>query len=112
MLIPQYVKVGNFIYDVKESEEPLILDNLVCDGLCDSYEQIIQLNAKLNHQSKERVFLHELIHAIVFDKELDFGENLEYVVDSLAKGLHSVIVDNYNIFAEIDLEDLEELEAE
>lgn len=109
MIIPVSVKVGNFIYDVDETNEVITLDNLVCSGLCDSHIQEIKIDNKLTQQNKERVFLHELIHAICFDKELHFGEETENVVDALAKGLHGVIIDNPNLFCncyELEEEDL------
>lgn len=98
MIIPDSVKVGNFIYEVDVTDEVITFDNMVCNGLCDSHVQSIKLDNKLTQQNKERVFLHELVHAICFDKELDFGEETETVVDALAKGLHGVIVDNPSLF--------------
>lgn len=97
MIIPFNVKVGNFIYEVDETDEVITLDNMVCQGLCDSGNQQIKIDNKLTQQSKERVFLHELVHAICFDKELDFGDETENVVDALAKGIHGVIIDNPNL---------------
>ena len=111
MIIPEEVKVGNFVYAVEVTDEVITLDNMVCSGLCDSHTQTITLDNKLTQQNKERVFLHELIHAICFDKELHFGEDTENVVDSLAKGLHGIIIDNPNLFCTfLDLSEEEELE--
>ena len=93
MIIPSDVKVGNFVYTVDVTDEVITLDN------------------KLTQQNKERVFLHELVHAICFDKELHFGEDTENVVDALAKGLHGVIIDNPNLFCtRLDLFEEEEIE--
>lgn len=111
MLIPISLKVGNFIYEVEETDDVITLDNLVCQGICDGGNQQIRIDNKLTQQSKERVFLHELVHAICFDRELDFAEETENVVDALAKGLHGVIIDNPGLFCdcfEIDEEDVEE----
>ena len=111
MIIPSDVKVGNFVYTVDVTDEVITLDNMVCSGLCDSHTQTITLDNKLTQQNKERVFLHELVHAICFDKELHFGEATENVVDALAKGLHGVIIDNPNLFCtRLDLFEEEEIE--
>lgn len=98
MIIPKNVKVGNFIYDVQITEEPILLDFQVCSGLCDSHNQIIKIDANLTQQNKERVFLHELLHCMAIDKELEFGEETEHVIDSLAKSLHGILVDNKMLF--------------
>ncbi|MGL5718010.1 MAG: hypothetical protein ACRCX2_33715 [Paraclostridium sp.] len=108
MIIPVNVKVGNFVYGVDETDEIITFEGLVAQGLCDSGNQQIKIDNKLTQQSKERVFLHELVHAICFDKELDFEGETEYVVDALAKGLHGVIIDNPNLFCncfELEFED-------
>lgn len=107
MIIPKNVKVGNFVYTVEVTEDPILLDYQVCSGICDNHNQLIQIDAGLTEQNKERVFLHELIHAMCMDKELHFGDETEHVVDNLAKSLHGIILDNPILF--MDGEVLDEI---
>lgn len=114
MIIPREVKVGNFVYDVEITDEPILLDYQVCMGICDSQNQVIRIDENLTGQNKERVFLHELFHAMTVDKELDFGEDTEHVIDTLAKSLHGVLVDNPMLFVDENILEklLDELEDE
>lgn len=101
MRIPEKIKIGNFVYDVEVTDYPILHEGMLCQGLCDSENQMIQLAADLTKQNMERVFLHELIHAIHMDRGLDLGEQTEVIVDELAKGLHQVINDNTGLFSTI-----------
>ena len=101
MRIPNKLKVGNFIYDVEVTNEPILYEGMLCNGICDSENQLIQLSSDLSEQNKERVFLHELLHSIQFDRSIDLGEECEYIIDEFTKGLHAVINDNMGIFSNI-----------
>lgn len=98
MRIPEKVKVGNFMYDVQITDYPILHEGMLCQGICDSENQMIQLASDLTEQNLERVWLHELLHAIQMDRSLDLGEQTEIIIDEMAKGLHQVINDNLGIF--------------
>jgi hypothetical protein len=102
MIIPNELKVGNFIYNVEVTNEPILHEGMLCHGICDSENQLIQLSSDLSEQNKERVFLHELLHSIQFDRSIDLGEECEYIIDEFAKGLHAVINDNIGVFNSVE----------
>lgn len=102
MNIPKTVRVGSMIYQVLRSDKTLILDGKECKGMIQYETHIIELNNVVQDiQGEEQTFLHELVHAIVRERNvsLDNG-NQELVVDEIATGLHQVIKDNPKIFKE------------
>ena len=86
------------MYDVQITDYPILHEGMLCKGICDSENQVIQLASDLTEQNLERVWLHELLHAIQMDRSLDLGEQTEIIIDEMAKGLHQVINDNLGIF--------------
>jgi len=100
MKIPEKVRVGSMIYSVTQSGKPLILNGRKCTGLVDYEKHTIDIdNETQDAQGSEQTFLHELVHAIVRERnfKLDADDD-EMVVDELASGLHQVILDNPDVF--------------
>ena len=102
MNIPESIRVGSMIYSVTQSGKTLVLGNKVCDGLIDYQMHTIDINNTIqDSQGAEQTFLHELIHAIVRERNISLnGEDQELEVEEIATGLHQVIKDNPNIFKE------------
>lgn len=93
MKIPKKVKVGGITYKVKEVKKPdkdKNIHGIQCQG-----KQIIELKKSLPKEYKEKVFIHELVHAL-FDFLM--WEQRENTVETLAQALHMVIKDNPEIF--------------
>ena len=94
MKIPKNVKIGGIPYEVK------IVD-CVCDmnkytsGRIIYDSQEIKVQKGMGKEFTEMVLLHEILHGIFEDKNI---ENDEKLVDSIAKGLHQVITDNPELF--------------
>ncbi len=97
MKIPKKIKIGGFIWEVKESKEVTAEGN--CYGSTHHSLQKIFLEPKMTKQKTEQVFLHEVLHAIwdhagmnankKFDKESE-----EMIINPLANGLYQVLNDN------------------
>lgn len=100
MNIPHEVKVGSMTYIVKQSDKTLVLNAKQCKGICDYDNHVIELDSSVQDlQGIEQTFLHELVHAIIRERGIVIdGTDEELEVDELAKGLHSVIVDNPGLF--------------
>ena len=104
MIIPEVVRVGSVEYEVKISDTPLIQDGTQLLGLCDYYSHTIFLdNTMQDEQSQEITFLHELTHAMLFERKLHLEQYVEYnvmefIVDTIAFALHQVILDNPEVF--------------
>lgn len=96
MNIPESVKIGGYDYKVEHRDGPFPNGATVVDGLHDPTKTLISLSGEGNQSYQDTVFLHELIHGIIYvycDDKQD-----EDFVEQFAKGLYQVLVDNPNIF--------------
>ena len=117
MNIPSVVRVGSMYYEVKFSKVPLVENGLQCLGLCDYYNHLILLDRGISDmQTIEVTFLHELVHALLAERKIHLEhmgltyKQMEEVVDNLAISLHQLIMDNSEIFENIEEEEEEEEE--
>ncbi|MDY2736062.1 hypothetical protein [Intestinibacter sp.] len=100
MNIPNTVRIGSVDYAVELSEKPIVLDYKQCNGLIDFSQSKIVLDSKtLEQQQLEITFLHEVMHGMLHDRNLEEQDN-EQLVEALAYALHQLIRDNPDIFEE------------
>lgn len=102
MSIPIQVKIGGMLYDVQVTNEVLLLDNRQCKGLIDYEHQSIKIADETVHseQSQQVTFWHELIHAFVYERQLEWPEDKnELWTEELARCMHAFCVDNNLKFA-------------
>jgi len=94
-VIPDKIKVGGMVYSVQLTDETLLIDNRACKGLIEYDSQVIKINTTMHGiQSQEQTFCHELIHAMVRERNIDWGENNEEYTEELAKVMYQVLKDN------------------
>jgi hypothetical protein len=93
-MIPDKIKIGSITYDITRTDKPLILNGSECTGIIHYDEASIELKQNRNEQNIEQTLWHEIIHGIVRERGLDWGENNELYTDELAKGLHALMTDN------------------
>ncbi|MCL1872971.1 MAG: hypothetical protein FWF85_02505 [Clostridiales bacterium] len=93
MQIPDKVKIGGQTYSVKVTENISLGQDYL--GETNYRQQKIQIRPSAK-ECQERVFLHELVHAIYF--HLGYNDHDEKKTDELAGALHAVLVDNPGIF--------------
>jgi Zn-dependent peptidase ImmA (M78 family) len=59
-------------------------DGTECNGLCDTDDRIITLDASLKGDKKKRIFLHELFHVVIHEAHINpgvpFSEGIEEVL--------------------------------
>jgi hypothetical protein len=99
MQIPKTVKVGGITYDVVEVDHDLCVNQKEVHGKIEY--NFCKITIRSDMQSKqlmELTFLHELVHAMARERNLDWGDNDELYTEELAKALHCVIKDNPDIF--------------
>lgn len=100
MEIPSKIRIGSIDYDVKLTKENLVCDGKECAGTIDYNFHIINIQEGVqDKQAQEVTFLHELLHGIVRDRNVQV-ENEELVVEEISRGLHQVIRDNLEMFIE------------
>lgn len=101
MNIPKKIKIGCYDYKVNMTAKNLLLNNVLCYGLIDYDFHTIEINSKeQDEQGQFQTFLHELMHAIVRDKNLAL-EDEELVVDEISKGLYEILKNNRNLFKDL-----------
>lgn len=88
MKIPKKIKIGghwfNIIYNNGDT-------GFRDSGFKGSWSNIIVLNNGLKQSKRESVLLHEIIHEISWQHDLDLKEE---EVSTIAEGLYQVLVDN------------------
>lgn len=98
MNIPETVRIGSCDYVVELTTNNLVVDGKECYAQIDYNFHKISINSKLaDKQHNEVSFLHELLHGIMKDRNLEL-ENEELVVEELSRGFHQVIKDNPKMF--------------
>lgn len=102
MNILDKVRIGSSDYSVIISNETLVVDRQECKGMIDYEFHKIKINNEIqDEQGQEQTFLHELMHGIVRERNLDLSNSdEETIVDEIAIGLNQVIRDNPEIFKE------------
>lgn len=100
MNIPEKVRIGSMDYKVELTERTLGLNGKVCYGTIDYEQHAIEINSEIQDvQGQEQTFLHELVHGIIKERNLDLqNSDEETVVEEIATGLHQVIRDNPEMF--------------
>ncbi len=99
MEIPNKVRIGSVDYEVTVEDKTIVLDAVQCKGKIDYEYHKINIDSSIHDkQGQEQTFLHELIHGIVRERNLNLNADEETIVDGLAIGLHQVIRDNQHIF--------------
>jgi len=99
MKIPERVRIGYREYDVNCRPGPVVVDNSVCYGSIEYEKGVININGNYPEDQKECTFLHECLHGIETDRDLNLSEK---VVETLAKGLYCFIRDNPEMFEKDD----------
>lgn len=95
MKIPEKIKIGGKTYTVEITNKmDLGINNVSAEIL---YSDLIIRISPQASAKMEADFIHEMVHAIYFG--LGYRDHDEKRVDELAHALHSVIVDNPDVFA-------------
>lgn len=104
MNIPEKIRIGSSDYSIVTSDETLIVNRQECKGMIDYEFHKIKINNSVqDKQGQEQTFLHELVHGIIRERNLDLeNADEETIVEEIAMGLHQVIRDNCNILLECD----------
>lgn len=97
MKIPNQIKVGGAIYQIKKSDH-LINDDDYVLGYTDVTQKIINLTNDVSTQMIKQTFMHELMHATMYEAGLDDYWDNEQIVNQTALVLYQVINDNASVF--------------
>ncbi len=98
MNIPSKVKVAGYEYTVERPQTSFLEGCDALDGFHNSYNQTIKVAQVGSEDYQNTVFLHEVLHAILFAYTPNKQD--EDLVEQIAKGLFQFIKDNPEIFSD------------
>ena len=98
--IPDKVVISGMEYTVKLEDKALFCGSQRAYAQIDFEKKEIAIDQSMQEaQGQQQSLWHEIIHGIVYDRELDFEKQKEEtIVDQLAKGLYQVIRENPRLF--------------
>ena len=99
MNIPEKVKVGGLTYTVIFTAQPQESD-CNTDGLVVHEKQEIRIKSGLAKEYTEKVFLHEVMHAIINHFQISFKGQDEFVTETMTHGIYMFHKDNPDVFKE------------
>ena len=92
-MIPEKIKIGYKEYRLEKWKQTVASAN-EAQGQFIAKEGIIGYTDDEKGVSHANTLLHEIIHAIVYQWNIDVGEKEETIVNGLTNGLTTVLVDN------------------
>lgn len=99
MKITDKVRIGSMDYEIKQTDNSVVVDNKACYGAIRYSEHVIELDQKAgDKQRMELTLLHEMFHGILRDRCIQV-EDEEALVEGLARGMHQVLRDNPEMFS-------------
>ena len=92
-MIPEKIKIGYKEYRLEKWKQTVASAN-EAQGQFFEKEGIIGYTDEEKGVSHANTLLHEIIHAVVYQWNIDVGEKEETIVNGLTNGLTTVLVDN------------------
>ena len=93
-MIPEKIKIGYKEYRLEKWKQTVASAN-EAQGQFFAKEGIIGYTAEETGVSHANTLIHEILHAIVYQWNMDLDEKIEeHVVNGLTNGLTTVLVDN------------------
>lgn len=96
MKIPEKINISGIEYEVIKTEGPLVVDGDQVYGMIDYNNRKIKLDTNIqDEQGVKSTFIHEVLHGIVFDRQIDWkNDGEETIIEQLSRGLYSILKDN------------------
>lgn len=99
MNIPEKIKIGNADYKVELTKEKILEDEKEYSGIIDFTFHKIRISQDQDKHNQEEVFLHEVIHGILNERDVELEENQEEIIcNAISKGMHQILKDNPGLF--------------
>ena len=105
--IPNTVKIGYKNYKLEEWKQTVASAN-EAQGQFFSKEGVIGYTSDEEGVSHANTILHEIIHGIIYQWNIDVGEKEEAIVNGITNGLTTVFVDNPDLMGYLKNKILEE----
>lgn len=100
MNIPNKVKIDGMEYKIIKCDTPIVDDDSkVLQGDIFYRKCEIRIDDRLNPQTSEMTLMHEIVHGIMHERNINMETPLETFVDELAKGFYNLVNDNPEMFS-------------
>lgn len=91
------VQIDSVNYRIEETDTPIIIDRHECGGGVFYNESLIKVGNFLKGDAKTKVLMHEIIHALLYERGMTEASADEILVEELAKGVLNLIRSNLNL---------------
>lgn len=100
MKIPNTVKIDGMEYTITLTNETIMNEDFkVLLGRIDYTQCKIVLDGKANEQTVKATLMHEIVHGIMKERNIDMQTEQETFIDEIAKGFYNLINDNPEMFS-------------
>lgn len=99
------VKIDQVTYDISEVSGPILVDHRECKGCIDYNINKIELLAANGPSQTQVTLMHEIVHGIVYERDLDRyikGDENEDFTDAMAKAIMQLIRDNPGLVKQLN----------
>ena len=93
------VQVDSVNYRIEEVDTPIIIEHKEYGGGGFYNDALIKVGNFLKGDAKIKVLMHEIIHAILFERGMPEASEDEILVEELAKSFINLIRSNSNLIA-------------
>lgn len=105
--IPESIKIGYRDYKLEKWKQTVASAN-EAQGQFFSKEGVIGYTSDEEGVSHANTILHEIIHGVIYQWNIDVGEKEEAIVNGITNGLTTVFVDNPDLMGYLKNKILEE----
>ena len=91
------VKIDQVVYDVAETDEPILVNNRVCAGEIYYRMNTITLAKSAGLAQKDVTLMHEIVHGIIYERMLEKyinADDMDDFLDEMGKSILQLIRDN------------------
>lgn len=91
------VQIDSVNYRVEETDTPIIIEHKECSGGVFYNDALIKVGNRLNDNVKTKVLMHEIVHAVLYERGMSEASEDEILVEELAKSFINLIRSNPNL---------------
>ena len=91
------VRVDSVNYRIEEVDTPIIIEHKECGGGVFYNDALIKVGNFLKGDAKTKVLMHEIVHALLYERGMTEASADEILVEELAKSFINLIRSNPNL---------------
>lgn len=91
------VQIDSVNYRIEETDTPIIIERKECGGGVFYNDALIKVGNFLKGDVKTKVLMHEIVHALLYERGMTEASEDEILVEELAKSFINLIRSNPNL---------------